>query len=70
MTMTTGEFDYDSIFRQNPTGESDNAEEIPFPPISFILWIVFVIIMPVLLTNMLVRHCNSYMAACAVYHTL
>ena len=57
MTMTTGEFDFDSIFRQDPTGESDAAEEIPFPPISFILWIVFVIIMPILLTNMLV--CNN-----------
>ena len=57
--MTTGEFEFDSIFRQDPTGESDNAEEIPFPPISYILWIVFIIIMPVLLTNMLVN--NSIM---------
>jgi hypothetical protein len=55
MTMTTGEFDFDSIFRQDPVGESDDAEEIPFPQISYILWIVFVILMPVLLTNMLVR---------------
>ena len=54
MTMTTGEFDFDSIFRQDPTGASDDADEIPFPPISFMLWIVFVIIMPILLTNMLV----------------
>ena len=54
MTMTTGEFDFDSIFRQDPTGRSDDAEEIPFPPISYILWIAFVIIMPILLTNMLV----------------
>ena len=55
MTMTTGEFDFDSIFRQDPTGEKDGAEEIPFPTISYILWIVFVILMPILLTNMLVR---------------
>ena len=54
MTMATGEFDFDSIFRQDPTGGSDDAEEIPFPPVSYILWIVFVIIMPILLTNMLV----------------
>ena len=54
MTMTTGEFDFDSIFRQDPVGESDDAEEIPFPQISYILWIGFVILMPVLLTNMLV----------------
>ena len=52
--MTTGEFELDSIFRQDPTGGSDDAEEVPFPPISYILWIAFVIIMPILLTNMLV----------------
>ena len=56
MTMTTGEFDFDSIFRQDPAGGSDGAEEIPFPPISYMLWIVFVIIMPILLTNMLVSN--------------
>ena len=54
MTMSTGEFDFDVIFRQDPTGESDDAEEIPFPAVSYILWIIFVILMPVLLTNMLV----------------
>ena len=54
MTMATGEFEFDSIFRQAPAGGRDNAEEIPFPPVSYILWIVFVIIMPILLTNMLV----------------
>ena len=52
--MTTGELDFDSIFRQDPAGGSDDAEEVPFPPISYMLWIVFVIIMPVLLNNMLV----------------
>ncbi len=56
MTMTTGEFEFDTIFRQDPAGESDDAEEIPFRTISYILWIVFVIIMPILLTNMLVRY--------------
>ena len=55
--MTTGELDFDSIFRQDPTGESDSAEEIPFPSVSYVLWIIFVI-MPILLTNMLV--CNNY----------
>ena len=52
--MTTGELDFDSIFRQDPAGGSDDAEEIPFPPISYMLWIVFIIIMPILLNNMLV----------------
>ena len=56
MTMTTGEFEFDSIFRKDYTGERDGVEEIPFPEISYILWIAFVILMPVLLTNMLVMY--------------
>ena len=54
MSMTAGDFEFDSIFRQDPAGESDDAEEIPFTEISYILWVVFIILMPVLLTNMLV----------------
>ena len=54
MAMTAGDFDFDGMFRLDPAGESDNADEIPFTQISYIVWIVFVILMPVLLTNMLV----------------
>jgi hypothetical protein len=56
MTMTTGEFEYDSIFRQFPGGAEDGSitEEIPFPPVSFLLWIIFLVLMPILLTNLLV----------------
>jgi len=56
MTMTTGELDYDSIFRQFPggAGEGEVVEEIPFLPISVLLWIIFIILMPILLTNLLV----------------
>ena len=56
MTMTTGELDFNSIFRQFPGGaeDGDATEEIPFPEVSFILWIIFLIMMPILLTNLLV----------------
>ena len=54
MTMTTGEFDFDAIFRQNPSGGSDDADEIPFPVVAVILWVVFILMMPIILTNMLV----------------
>ena len=56
MTMTTGEFEYDSIFRQFPGGAESGSitDEIPFPPVSFILWIIFLVLMPILLTNLLV----------------
>lgn len=56
MTMTTGEFEYDAIFRQFPGGDanSDTIEEIPFPVVSFLIWIIFLVLMPILLTNLLV----------------
>jgi len=44
--MTTGEFEFDTIFFET---------QLDFVTISYILWIVFVILMPVLLTNLLVR---------------
>lgn len=56
MTMTTGEFEYDAIFRQFPGGSDSDSitEEIPFPGVSFLIWIIFLILMPILLTNLLV----------------
>ena len=58
MTMTTGEFEFDGIFRQSAGGidvrEVLALGEIAFPQISYLLWIVFIILMPILLTNLLV----------------
>lgn len=56
LTMTTGDFEYDSIFRQYTEGATpdDMMNEIPFPAASYILWIFFLIMMPILLTNLLV----------------
>lgn len=61
MTMTTGEFEYDAIFRQFPGGAEDGVttEEIPFPEVSFLLWIIFLVLMPILLTNLLVTSLSS-----------
>lgn len=50
MTMTTGEFEFDTIFQQG----GDSTEDVPFFPVSVILWIIFIILMPILLTNLLV----------------
>ena len=49
MTMTTGELDYDEMFHQK-----EGEDEIAFPLVSFILWIIFLVLIPVLLSNMLV----------------
>lgn len=57
MTMTTGEFEFDGIFQQTAGGvmrASDIPGPIPFPEITYILWIIFLILMPILLTNLLV----------------
>ena len=65
MTMTTGEFEYDAIFRQFPGGAEDGSitDEIPFPPVSFLLWIIFLVLMPILLTNLLVSAHSSHKRA-------
>ena len=55
MSMTAGNFNFDAVFRLSPSGASESAQEILFPPISYILWIIFVILMPLLFTNMLVN---------------
>ena len=51
VVMTTGEFEYDSIFGHN----NENRNLLTsFPVVAYILWIIFLIIMPILLTNLLV----------------
>ena len=57
-TMTTGEVDYNSLFRQPSEGSPDlkDIPDLPFPEISFILWIAFLVLIPILFTNLLVCH--------------
>lgn len=50
--MTTGEFEFDTIFRQG--GDRANVTDLQYPTSSYILWILFLILMPILLTNLLV----------------
>lgn len=52
--MTTGEQEFDSIFHQEASGGRDELDEIPFLPVSFLMWILFIVFIPILLTNMLV----------------
>lgn len=47
-SMTAGDFSFNTIFGL----ESDGM--ISFPAISYILWILFIVVMPILFTNMLV----------------
>ena len=54
MTMTTGEFNYDTIFG-NSEDDKDKLTEFAGP--AYFLWIVFLIAMPILLVNLLVSVC-------------
>ena len=54
MTMTIGELDYDNAFRQFSEGTDAPIQPLPFPEISYILWAVFLILMPILFNNLLV----------------
>ncbi len=60
MVMATGELEYDSIF-----GHSNESSSLltSFPVVAYILWIIFLIVMPILLTNLLVRE------GCMYYNT-
>ena len=58
MTMTTGEMGYEDIFHQASGGSDDDIPPIPFPEVSYILWVIFLILMPILFTNLLVRMYN------------
>ena len=54
MTMTTGEMGYEPIFHVSSGGSNSFIPPIPFPEISYILWVIFLILMPILFTNLLV----------------
>jgi len=49
MSMIIGELDYDELYHQQ-----EGEEEIAFPEVSFILWVTFLVLMPILLSNFLV----------------
>ena len=53
MVMTIGEFEYDTIFANSVESENQLSS---FPIVAFILWIIFLILMPILLTNLLVSY--------------
>ncbi len=56
--MTIGELEYDSLFRQDPGGLKPGdglQEEIEFEALARVLWLIFLIFMPIILINLLVR---------------
>ena len=55
LSMTAGDFSFDTVFHLSPSRESEDAEKILFPIISYLLWIIFLIIMPILFIILLLR---------------
>ena len=49
LAMTTGELDYNTIFQQN-YDEQDGT----LTPLSYLLFIIFVVVMPILFISLLV----------------
>ena len=53
VVMTTGEFEFDTIYL-NDQESVDNNISLVYPYVFTILWVVFIIMMPVLFSNLLV----------------
>ena len=68
MTMMTGELDYESIFRQASGGSDTDIPQLPFPELSYTLWVLFLVVMPILLNNLLVCAIYIQFAAIMIYN--
>ena len=53
LVMTTGEFEFDTIF-VNDQELVDEGVKLFLPHLTAILWVIFVITMPILFSNLLV----------------
>ena len=52
VTMVSGELDFESLFRLGV--DPDRYEPIPYHGSAFLIWIIFIILIPIILNNMLV----------------
>ena len=53
LVMTTGEFEFDTIFI-NEQALVDEGLDLLFPTLTTIVWIIFIVTMPILFNNLLV----------------
>ena len=51
--MMVGEFEYDAIFFAH--NDDDQGRELPYKPLTLLFFLAFVIIMPIIIMNLLVR---------------
>ena len=61
LVMTTGEFEFDTIFN-NDQDLVDEGLSLFLPEVTAIMWVIFIIVMPILFSNLLVSNlCNSFL---------
>lgn len=53
--MTTGEFEYDTIFI-NDQELVDEGLSLLLPELTAVIWVIFIIVMPVLFSDLLVKN--------------
>ena len=66
--MTTGEFEFDSIY-VNEQDDVDDGISLAFPVETTIFWVIFVVLMPILFSNLLVSNIYLYcymLASCGM----
>jgi len=54
LVMSSGEMEYEQVFRFRDSQNDDPIGSINYPLLSNILWVVFVILMPVLYIHQLI----------------
>ena len=55
LVMTTGEFEFDTIFMYDQE-LYDEGLSLFLPELTAVLWVIFIIIMPILFSNLLVMY--------------
>jgi len=61
--MTTGEFEFDTIY-VNEQDDVDDGISLAFPVETTIFWVIFVVMMPILFSNLLVSNIYLYYYMC------
>ena len=69
MVMTTGEFDFDGIFF-NSQDDAEDGNDLFYPEIAYILWIVFIILMPIILSNLLLGILSRFISSALMYQSI
>ena len=68
IAMTAGSIDFDSTFRLDLAGMREEEEDVRYLHLSGLLWIIFIIIMPILFANMLVSESDIWFRICMHVH--